>query len=150
MCDFDKGFKLCSCGNDAIKFREQEFYRKVNDELVKIPNKKNDKIPLIYIWSLSIFEGMNESPEMGRYILPTNDIGQGLNAEWIALNLNCGNCFDFEYEPEEGDNLKIHQNEISSPYISFIYNNKEWKIDHYDPFSTFIKEKQAGKIENVT
>jgi hypothetical protein len=128
MCDFEKGFRLCSCGSEPIKFREQELYRKVKDELVKIPNKKNDKIPLIYIWSLSRFEGMNESPEMGRYILPTNDIGQGLNAEWIALNLNCGNCFDFEYEPEEGDNLKIHQNEILSPIFHSYTTTKNGKL----------------------
>mgnify|MGYP006186967725 FL=1 len=52
MCDFTKGIKLCSCENETIKFREQEFYKMVKNEYVKIPNKKNENIPIIFIWRL--------------------------------------------------------------------------------------------------
>lgn len=150
MCDYSKGFKLCSCENEKIKFREQEFYRKVNGELVKIRNKKNENIPLIYVWKLFRYNGETNGEEMGKYILPSSNIGKGFDAEWIVLNLNDENCFDFEYVPEEGDNLIISENVTLGPYISFIYKEKNWTIDHYDPFSTEIEEKQNGKIKNVT
>lgn len=52
MCDFSKGFILCSCIDDPIKFREQEFYRKVKGEIIKVENKTNDNVPLEYIWVL--------------------------------------------------------------------------------------------------
>lgn len=149
MCDFSKGFKLCSCGNEPIRFREQEFYRKVKGELVRIQNKKNKEIPLIYIWRLSRFiEKYKDSTLIGRYILPSDDIGKGLNAEWILLNLNIENCFDFDYIPNEGDNLKISSNEYYSPYISFIFKNNEWVLDHYDPFEEEIKDFAQGLVKN--
>ena len=41
MRDFTFGFKLCLNKEQPIKYRQQEFYKKINNELVKIPNKKN-------------------------------------------------------------------------------------------------------------
>lgn len=147
MCDFNNGIKLCTCNGEKIKYRQQELYRKVKGELVKIPNKKNDSIPIIYIWHLFRYIGQNEENfELGQYIPPTDDIGNGLNAEWIALNLNVENCFDFEYIPSEGDNLFITQNIEFSPYISFIFKNGEWVVEHYDPFSENIKHIFEGKV----
>ena len=139
MCDFTKGIKLCTCEGDKIEFRHQEFYRKVKGELVKIPDTRNDKIPRIYIWRL--FRLINkdkekEWAELGKYAMPSDNIGQALNAEWIALNLNVENCFDFNYNPQEGDNLFIQQNVSHGPYISFIYKSNEWIVDHYDPFNS--------------
>lgn len=69
MCDFASGIKLCSCDNETIKFREPELYRKVKGELVKIKNKKNDTIPLIYIWTLfRLVEKHEEWTMLGKYI----------------------------------------------------------------------------------
>lgn len=149
MCDFSKGFKLCSCSNEKIKFREQQLYYKVKGELVKVKNKKNDQIPLIYIWQLYRRIGEYEDFMLGSYKMPSEDIGKGLNAEWIALNLNVENCFDFEYSPEEDDNLIIGQNEILSPYISFIFKKGEWIIEHHDPFTIKTKDLKIGKILEI-
>lgn len=149
MCDFTKGIKLCSCENGTIKFREQEFYKMVKNELVKIPNKKNENIPIIFIWRLFKFKSKNNSNEIGRYMLPSNDIGNGLDAEWIALNLNLENCFDFDYTPDEGDNLFIQTNEEASAYISFIFTNNQWTIEHYDPFTWDIKHIKDGIIKET-
>ncbi|WP_326982953.1 hypothetical protein VUJ46_22865 [Chryseobacterium sp. MYb264] len=147
MCDFTKGIKLCICNGDKIKYRQQDTYKKVKGELIKIPNKKNDSIPLIYIWHLWKHIGVDKSNSMiGQYIFPTEDIGNGLNAEWITLNLNCENCFDFEYTPTEGDNLYITQNVELSFYISFIFKNGEWTADHYSPFSDITELISTGKI----
>jgi hypothetical protein len=147
MCDFTKGIKLCSCENETIKFREQEFYKMVKNEYVKIPNKKNENIPIIFIWRLFKLKSKNNNNEIGRYMLPAGDIGNGLDAEWIALNLNLENCFDFDYTPEEGDNLFIQTNEIASAYISFIFKNDQWIIDVYDPFTWNTKHIVDGIIK---
>lgn len=150
MCDFSKGFKLCSCNGENIKYREQEFYRKVKGELVKIPNKKNDKIPLIYIWRLFRYIGEDEKNSMiGIYKLPTDNIGNGLDEDWIALNLNVENCFDFDYTPNEGDNIYITQNYPFAPYISFIFKNNEWIVEHYDPFSKITKYLEEGTVIEI-
>lgn len=150
MCDFTKGFKLCSCEPEKIKFRETEVYKKIGDQLIPYKNKKNDKIPLIYIWQLfRLVEEYKNSSMLGRYILPTDTIGNGLDAEWIVLNLNCENCFDFEYDPQEGDTLFIRQNVIFGPYISFLYKDGQWIIDHYSPFEFEIKHLKDGLIKET-
>lgn len=146
MCDFSKGFKLCTCAAGEIKFRTQEFYKIVKGRKVAVRDKKNEAIPLIYIWRLFTYKGESKSIEMGRYMVPADDIGQGLDAEWIALNLNHGNCFDFDYTPKEGDNLFITQNQIMAPYISFIYTKAKWVTDHYDPFITDTSLTLTGKV----
>lgn len=128
--------------------RKQEFYRRVGNDLVKIEDERNNKIPLIYIWKLLRITGTTAGIEMGRYMMPTEDIGNGLDAEWIALNLNNVDGFDFEYHPIEGDTLFITQNQEMAPYISFIYRNCEWVIDHYNPFDFTIQELRSGKIES--
>jgi hypothetical protein len=146
MCDFSKRFKLCTCAVGEIKFRKQEFYKIVKGKQVAVRDKKNEAIPLIYIWMLFTYKCKSEEVEMGRYMPPIDDIGAGLDAEWIALNLNHGNCFDFEYTPNEGDNLFITQNQIMAPYISFIYTNAQWVTDNYDPFMTVTDLVQSGKL----
>lgn len=83
---------------------------------------------------------------LGRYLFPSDNIGNGLNAEWIALNLNVENCFDFDYTPCEGDNLFITQNVELAPYISFIFRKGEWTIEHYDPFTNRIEVIDEGKV----
>lgn len=144
MCDYNNGIKFCSCDNEKIKFREPRVFIKKKGKMVE--KEKNFEIPLEYIWTLFRFHGTKKVTEMGRYIMPIDDLGNGLNAEWISLNLNCENCFDFDYQPKEGDNLKIHQNVILSPYISFIFKNDEWIIDHHNPFSTRISQIKEGRI----
>lgn len=149
MCDFNLGFKLCSCGDEKIRYREADRYHKVKGELVKIPNKKNDDIPIIYIWHLARYIGAQKNFMLGRYLFPVEDIGKGLNAEWILLNLNVDNCFDFDYIPNEGDNLTLTTNVVLSPYVSFIFKNGEWTAEHYDPNADEINFFAHGKIQAI-
>ena len=147
MCDYSNGILFCSCDSEKIKFRKPKIIFKKKGKILKKENPKNSDIPEEYLWTLFKFYGDKEITEIGRYMIPSNDIGNGLNAEWIALNLNCEDCFDFDYTPEEGDNLKIHQNIISSPYLSFVFKNDEWTIDDHDPFSTVVEQIKQGKIK---
>lgn len=146
MCDFSNGIKFCSCDKNKIKFREPKVFINKKGKIVEKENPVNMGIPLEYIWTLFKFNGEKEVHEMGRYMMPIDDLGNGLNSEWIVLNLNCEDCFDFDYEPKQGDNLKIHQNFVLGPYISFVYKGDEWIIDHHDPFNTKISKIKNGKI----
>ena len=82
-------------------------------------------------------------------MFPTDDIGNALNTEWVALNLNIENCFDFDYTPSEGDNLIITQNEAFSPRISFIYKQGIWVADHYSPFLHIRELIREGNVSTT-
>lgn len=57
MCDFNKGFKLCTCLDNPIKFRKPEKFKNINGNVVAIKNRKNINIPLEYIWVLFKYKG---------------------------------------------------------------------------------------------
>lgn len=143
MCDFEKGFRLCTCGEKII-FQEAPLSRRKKGKFTEIHHQPQ---PLLqYIWILNRYKGKTEDIEMGRYVMPSEDLGKGLNADWIALNLNCEDCFDFDYTPSEGDNIVFRQNVILGPYISCIYRNGIWEIDHYDPFDEVTEKINEGAI----
>ena len=142
MCEFKDGIKFCTCTEEELKSsREKNSSNKSRNEKSKDPTE--------YIWTLFKFEGNKKKKEMGRYIFPEDDLGNGLNAEWIVLNLNYEDCFDFDYSPSEGDNLKISKNETFSPYLSFVFSKNEWKIEHYNPFLYEISLLNQGKIKSL-
>ncbi len=147
MCDFSKGFKLCTC-TGKIEFREAQKYIKKKGKLVALKQNKKQP-PLLNIWTLNKYTGKSEDFEIGQYIPPTNDLGKGLEANWLIEELNKKNCFDFDYTPKEGDNLIFSQNVVLSPYISFIFKNDSWLLDHYDPFDAVNKEIETGEIQIV-
>lgn len=142
MCDFEKGFILCTCEG-----KEKPVIHNKNSRR----NKKNPSNELqVYRWYLSEFvETYEETMMEGIYQFPSDDIGKGLTAEWVLLHLNEGNCFDFEYTPKEGDNLVITQPPIGYDYhhLSFIFQNGVWVEKHYDPFSTILKVKIKGEVK---
>ncbi len=124
MCDFKKGFKLCTCELDEDSIEEFN-----------------------YIWRLERTTS-NELGIEGMYLPPTNDIGNGLNEEFVLKNLTQRNCFDFEYSPIEGDNLEM-RSKINSSYLSFVFTNGSWIIDHPNPFDYEVEEIHSGKIEEI-
>jgi len=148
MCNFEDGMRFCSCKAEEIKYREPDIFIRHKNEIIKKEHRKNKHIPLLYVWTLFRYAGETEGLEMGRYAFPSHDIGKGLNAEWVAMNLNGEECFDFDYEPQEGDNLLIRNNiKQSMAYLSFIYKNRAWEIDHYSPFEVEIEKFEQGKVE---
>lgn len=104
---------------------------------------------LKFLWTLYKFDGETETTEMGLYQLPLDDLGNGLDSEWIVLNLNTESCFDFDYQPKEGDSLRIHQNVVHSPYLSFICIENKWVVGHHDPWSTDISQMMNGVVNAV-
>lgn len=137
MCDFENGFILCTClptPKTIIHNKNSRRYKKSPEFQIRG-----------YRWTLSRFVNTFEPMMEGLYEYPAKDLGKGLTAEWVLLNLNCGNCFDFAYTPEEGDNL-VMRSEVPYVYLSFIYQEGVWKEGMYDCFSTTLEKKTEGKI----
>ena len=125
MCFHSNNIKFCTCNEEPIKFREMDSFKIIKGKMINVSEKTNKAIPIMYVWHLYKYNGSKEIEIEGELILPENEIGNSLNSEWIALNLNHENCFDFEYTPNEGDNLKISQNVYNSPYLSFIFKKAQ-------------------------
>ena len=110
-----------------------------NKESPIIHNKRSRKnkhlaLKQSYIWSLCKFLKTDFSTdEFGSVQKPSFDIGNGLNIDSVLTKINSTNSFEFDYSPNDGDNLKIFEkrkNELT-PYLSFIYKNNKWKSDYY-------------------
>jgi hypothetical protein len=137
MCNFKHGFILCTCETETKPIVHNQNSRRYKNTLqAKIAG---------YRWSLARFVNGFDSEMEGSYELPSQDIGAELTAEWVLLNLNNGNCFDFDYIPGEGDNL-IMKRADEWEYLSFIFTQGEWREDHYVPFSTTLQLMYQGEI----
>ncbi|NBC24953.1 MAG: hypothetical protein GVX78_04985 [Bacteroidetes bacterium] len=86
---------------------------------------------------------------IGEYKLSDRAIGKGLRADGMVRELNARNCFDFYYQPAEGDNLHIMQNTSRAPYLSFLYHNGKWLVDHYNAPETTLRKVSKGKIKRA-
>ncbi len=139
MCNFENGFILCTCKTaEATQKNHQKNSRRYkNSSLAQAVG---------YRWSLSRFVNKFEPIMEGQYEPASADLGAGLNVEWVLLHLNCEKCFDFEYKPEEGDNLTMRGAD-KWRYMSFIFRAGEWFIDYYDGFSTTLELRLKGEIK---
>ena len=139
MCNFEKGFILCTCEED----KEKPVIHNKNSRRNK-KNQTNDS--QMYRWYLYEFVEKHALRMVGKYVLPASDLGKGLTAEWVLLNLNDGNCFDFDYTPKEGDNLVIRASHRAGLRLSFIFREGTWREDHYDVFNYTLKLHLEGEI----
>ena len=126
MCNFEKGFKLCTCSAEEIA------------------NSTGDNT---YTWHLSQLMGPNKDDIVGKYQPPVSDLGKGLEADFVLSELNKHNCFDFEYKPSEGDNLTVYQSSTRFR-LEFIFKNDVWVEDHYSPFDHDFKELNSGVLQS--
>ena len=131
MCDFENGFKLCTC--TAIDTPKD--------------TTENDA-PTQYIWELRVLDKTELC--VGKCIFPDEDIGQGLDEEWVLLNLNLEDCFDFEYTPINGDNLRFFEQGNHYRFLSFIYKNGAWEPGFYDELTELSALKKKGYIKADT
>jgi hypothetical protein len=82
-------------------------------------------------------------------------LGKELTATYIEQELNRQNCFDFEFEPQEGDVVSFRFNELLSKrddqsYMSFEYSHGHWEIRPFHPLTFSVsKEIGAGKVDII-
>jgi hypothetical protein len=141
MCDFEKGFILCTCED-----KEKPIIHNKNSRRNK-KNQINDS--QVYRWYLYEFVEKHALMMIGRYLLPTSDLGNSLTAEWVLLNLNERHCFDFDYTPKEGDNLIMRAKHLAGLHLSFIFREGIWLEDHYDAFNYTLKLNLEGEIKQI-
>ena len=140
MCDFENGFILCTCTKETQKVVHNKNSRRYK-------NTPEAKI-VGYRWVLARFVRTFEPIMEGMYAMPSHDLGAGLTAEWVLMNLNYGNCFDFDYTPAEGDNLVFRSDERWD-YMSFIFRQGAWQEGRYDGFSTTLEALFHGQIKTL-
>jgi len=139
MCQPDQHLMFCTCADEVkiktIKNRYGDTYtQKVFPKYIQ------------FIWTIrkrtpqsGILDGMLE--------LPSSHLGNQLTRDDVLKQLNQRNCFDFTYQPQEGDNLTISSNHKIAGYLSFIFENNQWVPGSFSPFEYQLKTFEEGKVE---
>ncbi|TPG45229.1 hypothetical protein EAH81_01095 [Flavobacterium pectinovorum] len=100
-----------------------------------------------FTWTLDRCLGFSNTTMDGMGYMPEKALSEDLTNERMLVDLNSKNCFDFDYEPQEGDNLSIYtpKNHIRK-HLSFIFENGEWIADSYLPFMYKLEKINYGKV----
>ncbi len=151
MCENVKQLTFCSCMPD------------VNTKVIHNKNNRKNKIKKdVFIWELKrkiedkITYNATDTEDSnlviaiieGMLMMPSDSLVGGLNANFVLNELNTRSCFDFDYIPNEGDNLVLHNpKKYVDAFISFIFNNKKWELGMYDGFKDKLEVFNHGKLK---
>lgn len=146
MCNFADGFKLCTCAALEEKLQKPSSRKSRTRKRSKAASEQG-----LYHWTLRRVVSENDVIAIGRFILPAKSLEHGLDADWVELNLNCGDCFDFPYSPQEHDWLRIYpaDESLHGKYLSFIYREGRWIQDFHDGISKTFYLHHAGIVQNL-
>ncbi|WP_343632740.1 hypothetical protein [Fluviicola sp.] len=98
-----------------------------------------------YRWTLNKITGLSEQTMDGLLMEPDQAFNRELTDETILTELNDRNCFDFEYEPNEGDSLTLSEKH-SGRFMSFLFENGKWRIGSPNPFTHRITTVNSGSV----
>lgn len=138
MCTISDKLKLCTCKTKRVDQLEHVWF-------LKRPNDKN----------ICVFGEMMFPAEIG-------EKADELNQKTILTQLNNGNCFDVDFQPQTNDVLVLHfslkqslekdpkKPSFNSDYLAYAFKfvNGKWKVDDYNPFDSNFEDIQFGKIIN--
>lgn len=148
MCEVIKNFKLCSCTTD----NKVDIVHNKNSRRYK--NYIKEKNPNRIIWTLYKYEGKQYFGMDGLLIAPVDKLDEMFTAEYVKTELNKRNCFDFDYEPKDGDYLVLAicqtgKEAIRSEhkFLPFVYASGQWTINSYNSFYEKTVELKSGKVE---
>lgn len=136
MCEIGKHIKLCTCLPNG------DINAVVHHK--KSQNRKNrDK----HTWTLSRYLGNSEYQMDGMITMPDDMLVGNLNSDFLLQELNSRNCFDFEYSPNEGDNLQVYNPvKYASKFLSFILRDGFWVKDYYNGFKDKTEKINYGTL----
>ena len=148
MCEVTKKLKLCSCTtNDVTDTIHNKKSRRYKNHL-----KQNN--PSNIIWTLHKYEGTEYLGIDGVLIAPADKLDDLITAEYVKLELNKENCFDFAYSPQEGDYLELKFQRTNTKakfddykFLPYIFRNGQWTIDSYNSFYEKTVEIRKGKVK---
>lgn len=126
MCDFHQGFKLCTC--DGEQLLEAEIDWKLN--------RINKSIPIKH--------------RRGRAAIPRFTNQEQTTKESILEFLNLNNCFDFDYEPQENDFLRIRIHKKNDRWAAFRFVRGTWTDDKSTSLSSWrsqLVKFEKGKLK---
>ena len=126
MCDFNNDFKLCTCSGEKLK----------EDEIGWYLQRKNKKLPIQY--------------RRGRVAIPRFSNEEQSIKETILKQLQAGNCFDFDYQAQEDDFLKIKLDADNFLWGAFRFVDGCWTDDNstsLDGWRSQLVDYDKGKIK---
>ncbi len=91
--------------------------------------------------------GADKSGMDGIGYMAEKALTEDLTNERMLVALNSKNCFDFDYQPNEGDNLQIFTPENAiRKHLSFVFQNGEWIAYSYLAFLYEMEKINFGKV----
>jgi hypothetical protein len=142
MCKTTKNIRLCTClvdGNIKTVIHHKNARRQKKDRLLDSNNA--------YKWTLYKYVGLQELTIDGMLLPPSDKLGEYLTNETILSELKNETCFDFEYQPNDGDNLLIYcESKSVYSFLSFIFRANQWEADTYDSFTHKTERINYGKV----
>lgn len=138
MCKNKIHFTLCTCLTKETTQGEKSF-----------------KI----LWKLNRFVKHEWIGMDGMVIEPIKMFTHQITHEFIKEEMNARNCFDFDYNPEEGDSIILEyfqnskrkktkkMNQPKNGYMSFIFKKDQWIIENYNPFYDQTQELNKGLVK---
>lgn len=154
MCQENLEIHFCTC----VPTEEKVVIHNKNSRRFKKDFDEDAYLKKNLVWKLFKYEGYENSGLIGMIIMPSNQLTSELTADYLIGALNSKNLFDFDYQPQQGDNLKIefsfrnkksrkeYQGKIYS-YMSFIFKDDKWTKDYYIGFNHKTVLFREGKVE---
>lgn len=137
MCKNAANITFCTCEVKPPTVHNKNSRRARKEKTV--PETKS------YRWSLHKITGLSEQTMDGLLIEPDHAFNEELTADGILKELNTRNCFDFAYEPNEGDSLGVYESSTGK-FISFIFKKGEWIIGSPNPFTHQVMKFNSGTV----
>lgn len=102
-----------------------------------------------YVWILDRVVGKDKSGIIGLVLMPANEL-DNLRPDFIVQELNTKNLFDFEYQPQKNDQLRIEKHDDGNfdPCLKFHFDN-QWHIGGLLPFTYQLEVYKKGKVRLV-
>ncbi len=93
--------------------------------------------------------GLVKSDFMGVLRMPSESLGDLLTKDYVLSQINGSNRFDFDYTPQEGDNLSIVQqiDGRSAEFLSFIHRKGKWETGRYYSFTEITETMNFGYVK---
>lgn len=133
MCTPKQQFLFCTC-KDKNK-----------------PSTTGDLLPY-YSWTLRRALTEKKRLIMGKIILPKEDLGEGITLATILAQLNTqSHNFDFSYEPQERDSLRISfdNKKGASNYFRIAYQQGQWIEGSAPSFGSSSEELATGHLLKI-
>lgn len=156
MCKTDFELHFCTCmpentATQTIIHNKNSRRHKKNFDKDSYQSKK-------IMWQLNRYLGSYDSGMIGMMIMPQDKLTEEITAAYLLKELNTRNVFDFDYTPDEGDNIivrleftmpehKKHRRYEERAYMSFIFRKGIWQEDFYNGFSDATAEIRKGEVQ---